>query len=141
MPLGMDVGLSPGDFVLDGDPPTPFRRSTPIFGPCLLWPNGWTDQDGTWHGSRPWFSRHGARWRHSSHPQKRGQSLPQFLAHLYCGQTAGCIKIPLGMEVGLSPGDFMLNGEGPHLYSPGRPSRWALAHISSFFFLLPFFLA
>jgi len=20
-----------------------------IFGPCLLWPNGWMDQDGTWH--------------------------------------------------------------------------------------------
>jgi len=31
---------------------------------------------------------------------KRGQS-PQFSAHFYCGQTAGCIKMPLGMEVGL----------------------------------------
>jgi len=25
----------------------------PIFGPYLLWPNGWIDQDGTWHGRRP----------------------------------------------------------------------------------------
>jgi len=32
---------------------------------------------------------------------KKGQS-PQFSAHLYCSQTAGCIKIPLGMEVDLS---------------------------------------
>jgi len=24
------------------------------------------------------------------------------LAHFYCGQTAGCIKMPLGMEIGLS---------------------------------------
>jgi len=30
--------------------------------------------------------------------------------HLYCGQMAGCIKMPLGMEVGLSPGDFVLDG-------------------------------
>jgi len=33
MPLGMEVGLGPGDMVLDGDP-------APFFGPCLLWPNG-----------------------------------------------------------------------------------------------------
>jgi len=24
---------------------------------------------------------------------------------------AGCIKMPLGMEVGLSPGDFVLDGD------------------------------
>ena len=44
MPLGMDVGLDPGDFVLDGDPaPSPERgRSPQIFGPCLLWQlTGW----------------------------------------------------------------------------------------------------
>ena len=41
--LGTAVGLSQGDFVLDGDlAPSPKRgRSpSPIFGPCLLWPNG-----------------------------------------------------------------------------------------------------
>jgi len=38
---------------------------------------------------------------------KKGGRAPQFLAHLYCGQTTGCIKMPLGMEVGLSPGDFV----------------------------------
>ena len=25
----------------------------PIFGPCLLWPSGWMDEDATWYGSRP----------------------------------------------------------------------------------------
>jgi len=25
----------------------------PSFGPCLLWPNGWMDEDTTWYGSRP----------------------------------------------------------------------------------------
>jgi len=33
----MEVGLSPGDFVLDGDPaPSPKGGRAPIFGPCLL---------------------------------------------------------------------------------------------------------
>jgi len=30
---------------------------------------------------------------------KKGVRAPQFLAHFYCGQTAGCIRMPLGMEV------------------------------------------
>ena len=45
MALGMEVGLGPGDFLMDGDPATPRKKRTPthpIFGPCLLWPNGWT---------------------------------------------------------------------------------------------------
>jgi len=41
-------------------------------------------------------------------PQK-GDRAPQFSAHVYCGQTAGWIKMPCGTEVGLSPGDFVLN--------------------------------
>ena len=45
MALGMEEGLSPGDFVLDGDPASPPLKghSPPIFGQCLLWPNGWMD--------------------------------------------------------------------------------------------------
>jgi len=41
---------------------------------------------------------------------KRGQG-PQFSAHFHCGQTARCIKMPVGMEVGLSPGDFVFDGD------------------------------
>jgi len=33
------------------------------------------------------------------------------MAHVYCGQTAAWIKIVLGTEVGLSPGDFALDGD------------------------------
>jgi len=40
---------------------------------------------------------------------KKGQS-PQFLAHVYCGQTAGWIKTPLDTEVNLGPGNFVLDG-------------------------------
>jgi len=52
MKLGTQVGLGPGHIVLDGNPaPLPKRgRSPPIFGLCLLWPNGWMDQDATWYG-------------------------------------------------------------------------------------------
>ena len=41
MPLGMEVGLSPGDFVLDGAQLPSAEKGTepPIFGPLLLWPN------------------------------------------------------------------------------------------------------
>jgi len=55
MLLDMEVGLGRlGDFVLHGDPfPLPKKGRSQIFGPCLLWPNGWMDQDGTWHGGRP----------------------------------------------------------------------------------------
>jgi len=42
-------------------------------------------------------------------PPKKGGAHPQFSAHVRCGQTAGWIKMPLGMEVGLGPGDFVLD--------------------------------
>jgi len=62
MKLGMEVFLSPGHIVLDGDPA----------------------------------------------PPKRAQPPTQFLANVYCGQTAGWIKMPHGKEVCLSPGNIVL---------------------------------
>ena len=54
MTLGTEVGLGPGHIVLDGVPPTsPIRAEPPILGPCLLWPNGWMDQDATLYEGRP----------------------------------------------------------------------------------------
>jgi len=58
MPLDMELGLSPGDFVLDGDPalyppPKGVRALSPIFVPFLLWLNGCMHQDATWYGGRP----------------------------------------------------------------------------------------
>jgi len=38
-------------------------------------------------------------------PPKGAQ--PQFWTHVRCGQTPGWIKMPLGMEVGLGPGDIV----------------------------------
>ena len=47
----------------------------------------------------------------SSLPNKGGRAPSQFSAHFYCAQTAGCIKMPLGMEVSLSLGEFVLDGD------------------------------
>jgi len=76
MPLGMEVGLGPGDFMLDADHLPLSKKGTapPIFGPYLLWPNGWMDQDGTWYGGEPRSRPHCARWGPSSPSPKRGQS-------------------------------------------------------------------
>jgi len=44
MPLGMEAGLGPHHIVLEGYPaaslPSKNGAQSPIFGPCLLWPNG-----------------------------------------------------------------------------------------------------
>jgi len=78
MPLGIEVGLAQAT-VFDGDPAT----SKGGFGPCLLWPNGWMDEDATWYGSRPWPRAHCIR-RGPSSPRK-GRSSPLFSAHVCCG--------------------------------------------------------
>ena len=56
MPIVMEEGLGSGHIVLDGDPATPPEKkgtAAPIFGPCLLWPNRWIDQDAIWYGGKP----------------------------------------------------------------------------------------
>ena len=81
MPLDTEVGLGPGDFVLDGGPaPLPEKgtESPQIFGPCLLWPNGWMDQDGSWHGGRPQPRRLYVRWGPSFALLKRGAGMVLF---------------------------------------------------------------
>jgi len=42
---------------------------------------------------------------------KKGAKPLKFSTHVYCGQTAAWIKMALGMEVGLKPGDFVLDGD------------------------------
>jgi len=45
----------------------------------------------------------------SAPPEKR-HSPTQFLANVYCGQTAGCITVPLGTEVNLGVVNVVLDG-------------------------------
>ena len=81
----------------------------PVCDLGVLWPNGWTDEDETWHTGRPWSWPHCVSWGPSSPFPKRHR--PQFLAHVCCGQTAGWIKMPLGIELGLGPGHIVPNGD------------------------------
>jgi len=78
MALCMEVGLGPGDFVFDGDPSYRQNRGHThyhaVFGPCLLWPNGWMDEDATWYVSRNRPRRHCIRWGPSS--ARNGHSSP-----------------------------------------------------------------
>ena len=145
---------------------SPKRGKNPlIFGPCLLWPNGWMSQDRTWHGGRPRPRPHCARWGPSSPPQIGEGSwvhVHQFSAHVYygqtwragrpgpwphyvrwrpsspspnfrpisvcCGQMVGWIKMPLGVEVGFSPGHIVLDED------PAAPKRLTAAQFSAHFY-------
>jgi len=54
-------------------------------------------------------------------PPLKGQN-PQFSANVRCGQTAGGTNMPLGMEVGLGPGDFVFDGD------PAPPEKGTPPH-------------
>jgi len=71
----------------------------------VLWPNGWMYQDETWRTGSPWLWPHCVKWG----PQ-RG-TIPQFLAHICCGQTAGWIKMAHETKVGLCPGHIVQDGD------------------------------
>ena len=59
-------------------------------------------------------------------------SPPQFSAHVYCGQTAGWIKMALDMEVDLDTGHILLDGEpAPFPQKGGRaPNFWAMSIVA-----------
>jgi len=97
---------------------------SPIFGPCPLWPNGWMDQDGTWHGGGPCPGHIVLHGDPVPLPQKRGSS--KFSAYVYCGHTAGWIKTALGMEVGLGPGHIVLDGDLAPV-----PKKWQSCQFSA----------
>jgi len=107
----MEVGLGPGHIVLDGDPATLRKKgqSPTIFGPFLLWPNGWMHQDATWYGGRPQPRRLCVRWGPSC-PSQKGGAAPNFRFMSIVAKRLDGSKMPLGMEVGLGPGDIVLDG-------------------------------
>ena len=60
------------------------------------------DQDATWYGGRTRPRRLCVRWGPSSpSPKRKRNRPPQFSAHVHCGQTAGWIKMALGIEMAL----------------------------------------
>ena len=59
-------------------PPKKGGRTPQVFGPFLLWPNGWMQQDGTWYGGRPQPRRLCVRWGPRTPPPKKGGRAPNF---------------------------------------------------------------
>jgi len=53
--------------------------------------------------------------------QKGALQPPQFSAHVYCGQTAGWIKMPLGTEVSLGPGEIVFDGDPAPPWKGAQP--------------------
>jgi len=117
MPLGTDVGLSPGDFVLDGDPVLLPKKGTE---PPKFLAHFYCSQTAGWInvplgmevGLSPGdFGLDGDPAPLPKGRQRPGAESPQFSAHGYCGRTAGWIKMTLGMEVGLGPVHIVLDGD------------------------------
>jgi len=128
--------------------PLPKKRAeppSPTFGPCLLWPKGWMDQDGTCHEGGPWSRPHCSRWDPAPLLKKGAEPPPQFrpifgrlfalccqtvvcpiclscvsVTLVYFRQTLGPIKMPLGMKVGFDPGDFVLDRDPAQSPKRGR---------------------
>ena len=84
MSLGTQVGFGPSTLCSMGTQLPPRKKGHSahiIFGPCLLWPNGWIDQAAIWYGGKPQPRRRCVRWGSSS-PLK------------------GWIKTPVGRDLG-----------------------------------------
>jgi len=78
----------------------------------VLWPNGWMDQDVAWYGGRHRPRPHCVRWAHSSLPPKKGAPQPPPLFYPCLLWPRGWMnQDALGTEVGLGPGDVVLDGD------------------------------
>ena len=102
-------------------PPSPQRGYSPlpIFGTFSTVPNGRMHQDATCYGGRPQPRELWVRWGPSPITTKGVEPTPQFSAHSYCGRTAGCIKMALGMEVDLDLVHIVLDGDTAPLPQKG----------------------
>jgi len=61
---------------------------------------------------------------------------------LYCGQTVGWIKMKRGMQVGLGPGDFVLDGDPavPSSRRGGAPNFWPISIVAKRLYVLGYHL-
>jgi len=108
MPLGMEVGLGAGKFVLDRDP-APLSKQGAELPPQKNSAHAYCDQTAGWIkivlGTKVALFPGDLVVLDGDPvpvPKKGAEPPPQFSVHFYCGQTAGWIKIALGMEVGLN---------------------------------------
>jgi len=84
--------------------------SCPVCDVGALWPNDWTDKGETLHAGRPRPWPHCVRWGPRS-PSQKGAQPPNFRTKSVAAKWlhGSKIKMSLGMELGLGPGDFVLD--------------------------------
>jgi len=98
-------------------PPQKNGGSSPHFSAHVLWRKCCIDQYATWYtkvslGPGDTVLEGDPASLPLPPPKKKGWGhSPQFSAHVCCGEMAGLIKMPLGTEVDLGPGDTMLDGD------------------------------
>jgi len=121
----MEVGLSPGDFVLDGDLAPTLKGAEPHQFSAHVY----CGQTAAWI-TMPRGMEVGLGLRDivfdmdPAAPRKKGTStLTQFLANVYCGEMAGWIKTPLGSKENLDAGHIVLDGVLAPAKGAQRPSR------------------
>jgi len=104
MPLGMEVGLSPGD--CRAQPLFPKRGGAPQFSAHV-----YCGQTAAWIkmplGTVASVGLRDIVLDGDPAPPPLKRHSPQFSANVRCGQKAGWTKMPLGMEVGLGPDDYV----------------------------------
>jgi len=129
MALGMEAGLGPGDFVLDGDPDSPPQKGG---GEPNFFAHVSCGQTAGWImmvlGMEVGLGPSDVVLDGGPAAPKKGAEPQKFSAHVYCGQTARWIKIALGMEAGLGPGDFVLDGDPdspPQKGGRQQPRAWS----------------
>jgi len=110
-------------------PPQKGAEPPPIFGPSLLWPNGWMHQDATWYGGKPQprdFVLDGTQ-----PPSPKGAEPHPILGHVYCGETAAWIIMPFGTEAGLGLRDIVFDVDPAIPRKKGTPiPTQFLAHVN-----------
>jgi len=103
---------------------TPQKGTEPpsqIFGPCLLWPNRWMDQDGTWHGGRPQpcdFALDGD----PAPPQKGGGAPSPIIGPFLLWPNGWMHQHATGYGGRPQPKDFVLDGD------PAPPQKRGRSH-------------
>ena len=64
-------------------------------------------------------------------PSPKGGQTPKIFGPVSCGKTAGWIKMPLDMEVGLVPGHNVLDGNpAPQKRGAGHPQFWPMSIVA-----------
>ena len=100
--------------MLDGDPSPVKGAQPPVFGPCLLRPNGWTDEDASWYGSRSRPRPHCVTRR----PPAKGaqQQSPSFRPISIVATTAQLLFFKVQMSDVITRSPDMVSALGPLVF-------------------------